>query len=158
MDSRILGLIGAALVIIGIFLPLVTVSVAEAGISQSASFFDAIKAGSWEGYVVLLAGIASIALAWLRKYRLLLLTGVIILGVVLLNFFNFKSSIAKAMGQTSAEALESMGVSLSTQWIGWIALILGGVLLLIAGATGRTLPATSPNYGGAAPPPYPPAR
>src|SRR3954467_14012845 len=118
MDSRILGLIGGALIIIGIFLPLVTVTFGE--VSQSASFFDAIKAGSWEGYVVLLAGIASIALAALRKYRFLIMTGVIVLGVVILNFVNFKSSIAKALGQTSPEALESMGVVVSTQWIGWI--------------------------------------
>ena|SRR5436309_1506457 len=157
MDSRILGLIGGALVIIGIFLPLVTVTVAQADINQTASFFDAIKAGSWEGYVVLLAGIASIALAALRKYRFLIMTGVIVLGVVILNFVNFKSSIAKALGQTSPEALESMGVVVSTQWIGWIVLIFGGLLLLIAGATGRNLPAPSPNYG-APPPPYPPAR
>src|SRR3954468_2642092 len=152
MDSRILGLIGGALIIIGIFLPLVTVTFG--GESQSGSFFDAIKAGSWEGYVVLLCGIASIALAAMRKYRFLLITGIISLGVIILNFINFKSSIAKGLGQ-SAESLESMGVSISTQWVGWLVLILGGLLLLIAGATGRNLPA-APQYYGAAPPPPPP--
>jgi hypothetical protein len=157
MDSRILGLIGGVLIIIGIFLPLVTVT--YGGDSQSASFFDAIKAGSWEGYVVLLCGIASIALAAMRKYRFLLITGIIALGVIVLNFINFKSSIAKAAGQ-SLEQLESMGVTISTQWVGWLVLILGGVLLLIAGATGRNQP-VAPQYYGAAPPPppgsYPPA-
>jgi hypothetical protein len=152
MDSRILGLIGGVLIIIGIFLPLVTVT--YGGDSQSASFFDAIKAGSWEGYVVLLCGIASIALAAMRKYRFLLITGIIALGVIVLNFINFKSSIAKAAGQ-SLEQLETMGVTISTQWVGWLVLILGGVLLLIAGATGRNQP-VAPQYYGAAPPPPPP--
>lgn len=161
MDSRILGLIGGALIIIGIFLPLVTVTVPQADISQTASFFDAIKAGSWEGYLVLLCGIASIALAAMRKYRFLLITGIIALGVIILNFINFKASIAKAAGE-SLEQLESMGVTISTQWIGWIVLIVGGLLLLVAGATGRNLPA-APQYYGAPPPPpppgsYPPAR
>ena len=159
MDSRILGLIGGVLIIIGIFLPLATVSVGE--MSQSGSFFDAIKAGSWEGYVVLLCGIASIVLAALRKYRFLLITGIISLGVIILNFATFKSQIAKATGQ-SLEQLESMGVTISTQWVGWLVLILGGLLLLVAGATGRNQPA-APQYYGAAPPPppppgYPPAR
>ncbi len=156
MDSRILGIVGGVLVLVGIFLPLVTISVAQADISQSASFFDGIKAGSWEGYVLLLAGIASIALAAIRKYKLLLLTGLVALGIIILNFINFKSSIAKALGQTSSDSLESMGVAISTQWVGWIVLIIGGLLLLIAGATGRTAPAPGMNYG--APPPYPPAR
>jgi hypothetical protein len=158
MDSRILGIVGGVLVLIGIFLPIVTVSAAQADISQSASFFDALKAGSWEGYVVLLAGIASIVLAVLRKYKLLIVTGVITLGVVLLNLINMKSSISKAMGQTP-ESLEAMGVNISTQWLGWIVLILGGVALLIAGAMGRNLPAPGANYGAMPPPPpYTPGR
>jgi hypothetical protein len=156
MDSRILGIVGAVLVLVGIFLPIVTVTASQAGISQSASFFDALKAGSWEGYVVLLAGIASIALAVLRKYKLLLVTGVITLGVVLLNLINMKSSIAKAMGQTDAASLEAMGVDISTQWLGWIVLILGGLALLIAGVMGRNLPAPGANYGATPPPPPPP--
>lgn len=156
MDSRILGIVGGVLVLVGIFLPIVTVSAPQADISQSASFFDALKAGSWEGYVVLLAGIASIILAVLRKYRFLLLTGVVVLGVVVLNLINMKSSIAKAMGQTDAAALEAMGVNISTQWLGWIVLILGGLAILIAGAMGRNLPAPGVNYGAAPPPPPPP--
>lgn len=155
MDSRILGIVGGVLILLGIFLPIVTVSASQAGISQSASFFDAIKAGSWEGYVLLLAGIASIVLAVLRKYKLLIVTGVISLGVIVLNLINMKSSIAKAMGQTDAAALEAMGVDISTQWLGWIVLILGGVALLIAGAMGRNLPAPGANYGAPPPPPPP---
>lgn len=156
MDSRILGIVGGVLVLVGIFLPIVTVSAAQAGISQSASFFDSIKAGSWEGYVLMLAGIASIVLAVLRKYRLLILTGVIALGVVILNLINMKSSIAKALGQADPAALEAMGVDISTQWLGWIVLILGGVILLIAGAMGGNRPAPGANYGAMPPPPPPP--
>jgi hypothetical protein len=161
MDSRILGIIGAALVIIGIFLPLVTVSVAQAGISQSASFFDSIKAGSWEGYVLLLSGIASLILAALRKYRFLIATGLIALIVVVLNFINLKAGLAKALGMADAESLERMGIEVSTQWLGWIVLIIGSLILIAAGATGRGAPAPGANWGAAPPPPpppYPPAR
>lgn len=157
MDSRILGIVGGALVILGIFLPLVTVSVESAGMSQSVSFLDSIKGGSWEGYVLLLSGIASIALAVLRKYRILIVTGLIAFLVVVLNFINMKSSLAKAMGQADADMLERMGVSVSTQWLGWIVLFIGSLILIAAGAMGRNQPAPSPAYG-APPPPYPPAR
>jgi hypothetical protein len=159
MDSRILGIIGGVLVLIGIFLPIVTVDVAQANISQSASFFDAVKAGSWEGYVVLLAGIASIVLAVLRQYRLLIVTGLITLGVVVLNLLNMKASIAKGMGQTDAASLEAMGVSVNTQWLGWIVLILGALVLIAAGAMSRNAPAPGMNYGAPPPPPpYTPGR
>jgi hypothetical protein len=159
MDSRILGIVGGVLVLVGIFLPIVTVSAAHGEVSQSVSFLDAIKAGSWEGIVVMLAGIASIALAVLRKYKILLVTGVITLGVVILNLINMKSSIAKGLGQTDAASLEAMGVDVNTQWIGWIVLILGGLILLAAGAMGRNLPAPGSNYGATPPPPpYTPGR
>lgn len=155
MDSRILGIIGGALVIIGIFLPLVTVSVEQAGISQSASFFDSIKAGSWEGYVLILCGIASIVLAVLRKYRFLIITGVITLLVVVLNYINLKSGLAKALGVADADALERMGVSVAVQWIGWLVLIVGALILIAAGATGKNAPAPGAAWGSAPPPPPP---
>ena len=157
MDSRILGIIGGVLVLIGMFLPLVTVSVEQAGMSQSVSFFDSIRGGSWEGYVLMLCGIASIALAVLRKYKFLIVTGVISLIVVVLNFINMKSSLSKAMGQADPEMLEKMGVSVNTQYLGWIVLIIGSLILIAAGAMGRGAPATGANYG-APPPPYPPGR
>ena len=69
-----------------------------------------------------------------------------------------KSSLAKAMGQVDAETLERMGVTVSTQWLGWIDLILGALVLLAAGATGRNLPAPGANYGAPPPPPYTPGR
>jgi hypothetical protein len=126
-------------------------------LSESPSFFDAIKAGSWEGYAVLIAAIASIILAVVKKYKLLLLTGIVILGVVVLNLINMKSSLAKGMGLSDAAALEGMGVEVSTNWLTWIMLIVGALVILAAGAMGKTAPAAGGNYG-APPPPYPPAR
>jgi hypothetical protein len=156
MDSRILGIVGAVLVLLGIFLPLVTVSIGQAGMSQSVSFFDSIKGGSWEGWVLLLLGIASIILAVLRKYRFLILTGVLTLGIVVLNYINMRSSLAKAMGQADAEMLKRMGVDVSTNWLGWLALIIGALILIAAGALGRNAPAPGANWGAAPPPPPPP--
>ncbi|HWT02525.1 MAG TPA: hypothetical protein VN256_19890 [Pyrinomonadaceae bacterium] len=154
MDSRILGIVGGVLVLLGIFLPLVTVTIGQAGMSQSVSFLDSIKGGSWEGWVLLLLGIGSIVLAVLRQYRFLIVTGVITLGIVVLNYINMKSSLAKAMGSADPEMLERMGVDVSTNWLGWLVLGLGALILLAAGATGKNAPA--PAAWGSAPPPPPP--
>ena len=154
MDSRILGIVGGVLVLLGIFLPLVTVTIGQAGMSQSVSFFDSIKGGSWEGWVLLLLGIASIILAVLRQYKFLIVTGVITLAIVVLNYVNMKSSLAKAMGSADPETLERMGVDVSTNWLGWLVLIIGSLILIAAGATGKNAPA--PAAWGSAPPPPPP--
>ena len=154
MDSRILGIVGGVLVLLGIFLPLVTVTIGQANMSQSVSFFDSIKGGSWEGWVLLLLGIASIVLAVLRQYKFLIVTGVITLGIVVLNYINMKSSLAKAMGSADPEMLEKMGVDVSTNWLGWLVLIIGSLVLIAAGATGRNAPLGTP-YGSAPPPPPP---
>jgi hypothetical protein len=154
MDSRILGIVGGVLVLLGIFLPLVTVTIGQAGMNQSVSFFDSIKGGSWEGWVLLLLGIGSIILAVLRQYKFLIVTGVITLGIVVLNYINMKSSLAKAMGSADAETLERMGVDVSTNWLGWLVLIIGSLVLIAAGATGKNAPVGT-AYGAAPPPPPP---
>lgn len=154
MDSRILGIVGGVLVLLGMFLPLVTVTIGSAGMSQSVSFFDSIRGGSWEGWVLMLLGIASIILAVLRKYKFLIVTGVITLGIVVLNYINMKSSLAKAMGSADAETLERMGVDVSTNWLGWLVLIIGSLVLIAAGAMAKGAPAAA-NWGSAPPPPPP---
>jgi hypothetical protein len=156
MDSRILGIVGGVLLLIGVFCPLFLVEFM--GESRTAAYMGGGNT-SWEGLLMILLGIAGIALAVLRKYKLLLIPGLLALLILAYDYFTYKSKLSAEL--TKAGAPDSMAQQIvdavSLKW-GWIVLILGALALLIAGAMGRNLPAPGTNYGAAPPPPYPPGR
>lgn len=149
MNNRILGIIGAALLVIGIFLPIVSVM----GLI-SISYFDAIKASpaqAWSGLLLLLLGIISLFMAVTNKFKILIATGAFALILLIVDFFRLKN----ALSNTPAEAGELADQIASSVSIGWAfyVMAIGAVLLIVAGVM------KSPGGGYGAPPPsYPPAR
>ena len=154
MDSRILGIVGGVLLLIGVFCPLVGVDFM--GQSMTVSYIGSVAGTSWEGLLLILLGIAGIALAVLRKYKLLLVPGIVALAIIAYDYFSFKAKMSEMMSTAGAQS-SALEDAVSMKW-GWIVLILGALVLLIAGATGKNLPAPGMNYGGAPPPPYTPGR
>jgi uncharacterized membrane protein len=154
MDSRILGIIGGVLLVIGVFCPLIGVDVL--GQSMNVSYIGSGTGTSWEGLVLILIGIAGIALAVLRKAKYLLILGVVAIAILAYDYFSFKSKLSEQLAGAGDAVKEQMENAISMKW-GWIVLILGALALIAAGAMGRNAPLPGTNYG-AAPPPYPPAR
>lgn len=150
MDSRILGIVGGVLLLIGVFCPLVGVDFM--GQSMTVSYIGSGTGTSWEGLLMILLGIAGIALAVLRKYKLLLIPGILALAIVAYDYFSFKSKMSEMMSAAGTRSTE-LENAVSMKW-GWIVLILGALALIAAGAMGRNLPA--PGAGNWAPPPPPP--
>lgn len=149
MNNRILGIIGSALLILGIFLPIVSLM----GII-SLSYFDAIKISpvqAWSGLLLLLFGIISLIMAVTNKFKILIATGVVSLGILVLDFFRLKNSLSDA----PAEATE-MGGGVSIGW-GFYVMVIGAILLIVAGVMKGSGPVGG-GYGAPPPPPYPPAR
>ena len=151
MDSRILGIIGGVLLLIGVFCPLVYV----VPVDKSMSYIGSEAGTSWEGLLLILLGIAAIALAVLRKYKLLLVPGIIALAILAYDYFSFKSKMSEVVSTGTARGIDVDSL-VQMKW-GWIVLILGALTLIAAGAMGRNLPAPGANYG-APPPPYTPGR
>ncbi len=148
MDSRILGIIGGVLLIIGTFCPLVYVEFLD----QSVTYFS--PRASWEGIVMILLGIVAIALAVLRKYKLLLIPGILSLAIAAYDYFSFKSQLSAAVGRVDESVREQAENAISMKW-GWIVFILGGLILLAAGALGKNAPAPGAAWGATPPPPPP---
>jgi len=155
MDSRMLGIIGGVLLLAGVFCPLVGVDIL--GQSMSVSYIGSGNT-SWEGLVLILLGIAAIALAVLRKGKLLIVPGVVAIAILAYDYFSFKSKMSEQLAGAGDAMREQMENAVSMKW-GWIVLLLGALLLIVAGAIGRNAPAPGANWGAAPPPPpYPPAR
>ncbi|HEV7377953.1 MAG TPA: hypothetical protein VGN95_24945 [Pyrinomonadaceae bacterium] len=166
MNSRILGIIGAVLVLIGIFLPLASITLF--GETHGLTYFDGLRSGDTEGIIVsvllILLGIASIALAALGKSRSLIITGVLTLGVLIFTYIRIKSSMSEGIAEAEraggAQAATMASEAFSMSW-GWIVLALGGLALIIAGILKDKTPTPAMNWGAPpppSPPPYPPAR
>src|SRR2546421_4947893 len=154
MNNRILGIAGSALLIIGIFLPIVTVM----GLI-SLSYFDSIRMApgqSITGIAILLLGIIGLVFALTNRFRLLLIPGVLSLGILVLDFFRLKSAMGNAGGGEGGELADSMASSVSIGW-GFFVLAIGAIVLIVAGVMKRAAPAIGgPGYGAPPPPPYPP--
>jgi 4-amino-4-deoxy-L-arabinose transferase-like glycosyltransferase len=146
MDSRILGIIGGVLLVIGVFCPIYGIE----GIGINISYLGGLAGTSWQGLLLILLGIAAIALAVLRKYKLLLVPGLLALIVLAYEFLTYKSQFSEAAGGRIADAENAISI----KW-GMIVLLLGSLVLLAAGAMGKNLPAPGAAYG-APPPPQPP--
>jgi hypothetical protein len=150
MDSRILGIVGGVLLLIGVFCPLVGVDFL--GQSMTVSYIGSGNT-SWEGLLMILLGIAGIALAVLRKYKLLLVPGILALAIVAYDYFSFKAKMSEMLSAAGSRSSE-LENAVSMKW-GWVVLILGALALLAAGAMGKNLPAPGANYGAMPPPPPP---
>lgn len=153
MNNRILGLIGSALLILGIFLPIVSVM----GLINF-SYFDLIRLDTgtfFTGIILLLLGIGSLLLSLKNMYKALIATGVVSLALLAFDFFRIKSAMSEGAstgGGTGAQMAEAASIG----W-GLYIMLIAAILLIVAGVMKSSAP-TGPAYGAPPPPPYPPAR
>jgi ABC-type multidrug transport system permease subunit len=149
MNNRILGIIGSALLILGLFLPIISF------LGFGVSYFDGIKsspAQAWSGILLLLLGIASLYCALTNKYKILIATGAVSLGLLILDFFRLKSALANSSGEAGDYA-DRIASAVSIGW-GFYVMVIGAILLIVAGVMKNTGPVLNTSYG--APPPPPP--
>lgn len=159
MHSRILGIIGAILLIVGIFCPIVSV------FGFNLSYFDSFRmnSGAVDGLIIAGLGVISLVIALLNKTRILIATGIIALGVMAIDFFNFKSKMSEASSTGNSELSSALANAVQLQW-GWAVLLLGALLLIVAGILKKSASAPATGYGaqppgyGVPPPGYNPAQ
>ena len=159
MNNRMLGFIGSGLLILGIFLPIISVmglltfslftfiqgSLPGVDPTGMVSLFRII------GIVVLLLGIASLLLTLKNQFKLLIATGVASLCVLVFVFIKLQSLFSDAPPEA-----RMMASAVGTGW-GLYAMILGAIALIVAGAMKNPVTPVNTHYGAPPPsPPYPP--
>lgn len=134
MDTRkVIGLIGSAILFIGIFAPIMSVPIVG-----NINYF---QNGEGDGVIILILAIISLILVLGEKYRGLWFTGIVALGVMLFTFVHFQSTMSQAKADIDSKltdnpfrGLADMAVhSVQLQW-GWALLIVGAVLLIASAA------------------------
>jgi len=161
-NKRTLAIIGASVLILGFFLPLISVF----GLI-SFSYFDLltkVSARFSTGLVILSLGVLSLVLALKNNFRPLIGTGVLALCVLVFDFVTYKSvlrgltptgdGISSSAGDAPAQvdqfADQFIGVLVQPAW-GMFLLAAGAILLIVAGAM-KAKPAT-PDWNNNPPPP-----
>jgi hypothetical protein len=107
-----LGFIGCALLIVGVFLPILS-----APFVGSINFFND---GQGDGLLVLILALISAGLVWVKRYKILWGTGLIALAITAYDLLNIQNTLG------SSSVARSL---IRTEW-GWIVLIAGGVLVV----------------------------
>lgn len=127
----IIGIIGSAVLLIGVFAPVIALP-----IIGNLNYFQNSKMDST---ILMFLGIASLALTFLKRYKWLLLTSIGSIGVMIYSFTNFKIRAAKASSMLEPKLIDDPFRELGRlslhfaqlQW-GWAVLLAGAVLIIVA--------------------------
>lgn len=126
-----LGLIGAALLIAGAFLPVVSAPIIG---SMSLTELVARTLGKAhkgvDGYIIIGLAVVSVIIVLLNTTKWLWLTALGSLGIMVYDFINIKTKLAGISGRGGRFG-EAIAASISMQW-GWVVLALGVIVLIIA--------------------------
>lgn len=135
-DSESLALMGAAVLFVGAFMPIVSVPIVG-----SLNYF---QNGKGDGVVVVLLALATAFLAMTGRTRHVVWTGGAAIALLGFTFINFQSRMSDARAKMDTELADNpfrglaeaaMG-SVQLQW-GWAVLLIGAGLTVYAGWQAR---------------------
>jgi hypothetical protein len=127
-----LALAGAALLVIGIFLPIVSMPVVG-----SINYFNN---GRGDGIIVLALAAATVALALAKKFKFVTFAGLATLALITYTLFRLISGLSSAKAEMekslAGNPFKGLGdaflSSIQVQW-GWLPLVAGSFLVIAAG-------------------------
>jgi hypothetical protein len=129
MDKKLLALVGAAVLIAGLFLPLVT--------TPEGSVAMLLHDGTvgWEGLVVLALAVLAGALALMGQTRHVLWPGLAAAGFIAWQFFDFKGKLdgLRTMFEQGGVSTDTLDNHVKIEYLGWGVLAAGAVILIVTG-------------------------
>ena len=131
--KQYLGLIASILLLIGVFVPIVSV--------PFVGDMNYFQNGKGDGVFILILAIVSLISIFAKKYKALWLTGPGSLAILIFTFSNFQVRMADVKKQMELELADNPFrdladialQSVQLQW-GWALLIVGSVLLIVSAA------------------------
>ncbi|MDR0480774.1 MAG: hypothetical protein LBG66_02690 [Gallionellaceae bacterium] len=132
-QRQIIGLLGCAVLAVGVFMPLIS-----GPFGQSVNYF---ANGSGDGVFILGATVISIVLVFVRRYRFLWVTGGFSLALLAYTYWRMQTTMVSAKSQIADVAQDpvlhnfanAFSDSIQMQW-GWAVLAVGVVLILVCAA------------------------
>lgn len=131
MNSKTLTLAGAVALIIGLFLPIVSVF----GISVNL-LMPPGQSVSLDGIIVLACAVLAAVLALINQGKWAVIPGIGALGLLVYDYMKISSGLSGSSGELSAEQAAMVSQLASINYLGWGVMGLGAVLILAGGAMG----------------------
>ncbi len=133
--QKALGIAGAALVLLGMFLPIATISMTSGGVT----FFDSL---SWwdsgAGFVVLLLFLIAISMAMLfteHKRHTSFVGGFVVITIVVRLIYTIRDAahLAELEGVFAQAPAAGTSLSLSVNPLGWVVMLIGAGIIIYSG-------------------------
>lgn len=127
-----LGYTGSALLLVGAFLPLVSLPI--------VGNISYMRGGQGDGILIVILAAASFWIVAKEAYRGLWLTGAISLCIIGFTFFRFQRAMSGLQDSMTDNPIGAViGNMFQLQW-GWVVLVAGAVLLLVCARSSHTAP------------------
>ncbi len=131
MNAKTLTLGGAVVLIIGLFLPVVTIF----GMSMNM-LMPPGQGVSGSGLVMLACAVLGGALALLGQTKWAVIPALLGLAFLVWKFMEVQNGLSGQSGDVPPEAAEALARLASINYLGWGVMGLGGVIMLVGGAMG----------------------
>ena len=134
MDKKLIAIIGAAIVIVGVFLPVLSSRSMSAGILLSGDDLN------WRGLVVIGCALIGAVLALMRQTRHAIWPGVAILGFLVWQYVELTGRLGRmatiVSGDNVPPELAAMMTARMPQinMLGWAVMGIGALIMIAAGA------------------------
>lgn len=132
MNSKTITLAGAVVLIIGLFLPVISVF----GISMNM-LMPPGQGVTVDGLILLACAVLSGILALIGQGKWAVIPGLAALGFLVYDFMKANSALSgNAGGDIPPEAAQALSQMASLNYLGWGVMGLGALLLVVGGAMG----------------------
>lgn len=133
MNNKVLTLVGAVVLVLGLFLP--AASVLGISINVIAPPGQGVSA---DGLILVACAALGAILALINQTRFAVLPGVAALAFVIYKYLYLQSTLSGATGDAEAAAVAGL---VSVNLLGWIVMGLGAALILVGGLLSWKKPA-----------------
>jgi hypothetical protein len=131
MNSKIITLAGAVLLIVGLFLPVASV------FGVSVNLMSPPEGGvSIDAIVLIACGVLGGLLALVNQAKWAVIPGIGALGLIAFDYFRLSNGLSGASGELSAEQAQMVSQLASINYLGWGVMGVGALVLLVGGAMG----------------------
>ena len=134
MDKKYIALLGAAVIIVGLFLPVASSTTMSSGLLIQG---DGV---SWQGAVVLVCALLGAVFAFLNRVKHALWPGFIVIGLLAWSYFEAQGRLERMAGVISGpDVPPDLAAMLTARMphlnlLGWAVMGLGALILIVAAA------------------------